>query len=176
MKKKFLSVYVGDISHFGSRLFSLQRCIDHACTEVDFIFCSLIRRFVMCRKGWNTVATPAGWFEVIRGPRPPSVQWPKVNVKLDKSNLKPQSRVRGRWQDRHLLVVGTLAALDPEHSFAKTEIGSALKWVREQEVASVRVDPDAKLSQRGTKWPGWSRPSQQWWTSRGQRWTLSSQR
>ena len=61
-------------------------------------FCSLIRRFVMCRKGWNTVATSAGWFEVIRGPHPPSVQWPKANVKLDKSNLKPQSRVRGRWQ------------------------------------------------------------------------------
>ena len=33
----------------------------------------------MGRKGWNTVATPAGWFEVIRGPRPPSVQRPKVN-------------------------------------------------------------------------------------------------
>ena len=28
----------------------------------------------MVRKGWRAVATPSGWYEVIRGPRPPSAQ------------------------------------------------------------------------------------------------------
>ena len=67
-----------------------------------------------------------------------------------------------------------LAALGPEESVAKTEIASALKRVRKQEVASVRVDPDAKdvAAREGQS----GRPSQQWWTSKGQRWTLSSQR
>ena len=31
----------------------------------------------MGRRGWSAVSTPAGWYEVIRAPRPPSVQWPK---------------------------------------------------------------------------------------------------
>ena len=30
----------------------------------------------MPRRGWTAIETPCGWFEVIRGPRPPSVQWP----------------------------------------------------------------------------------------------------
>ena len=66
-----------------------------------------------------------------------------------------------------------LAALGPEESVAKTEIAGALKRVREQEVESVRVDPDAKVVAAGTKWPGRTSPSQQWGISRGQRWTLS---
>ena len=44
--------------------------------------------------------TPAGWFEVIRVPRPPSVQWPKVNGKLGHECV-----VDGRTP-LHLLVVG----------------------------------------------------------------------
>ena len=31
------------------------------------------------RRGWSVIATPSGWFEVIRGPRPPAVQWPIVS-------------------------------------------------------------------------------------------------
>ena len=38
-----------------------------------------------------------------------------------------------------------LATLGLEESVAKTEIAGALKRVRAQEVASVRVDPDAKV-------------------------------
>ena len=33
----------------------------------------------MPRRGWSVIATPSGWFEVIRGPRPPAVQWPIVS-------------------------------------------------------------------------------------------------
>ena len=76
-----------------------------------------------------------------------SLQWPKVNRKLD-LNLKPQSH-DGRTP-RHMVVraadspfsakarslEAVLAAVGPEESVAKTEIASALKRVREQEVAS----------------------------------------
>ena len=41
-------------------------------------FASLLRRnFLMVRKGWSAIATPSGWYNVVRGPRPPSVQWPR---------------------------------------------------------------------------------------------------
>ena len=32
------------------------------------------RIFRMVRRGWKAVETPSGWFDVIRGPRPPSHQ------------------------------------------------------------------------------------------------------
>ena len=41
---------------------------------------------LMPRKGWSTVEVPDGWLQVIRGPRPPAVRWPKAP--------------RGRGQDR----------------------------------------------------------------------------
>ena len=31
----------------------------------------------MVRKGWSAFPTPSGWYNVVRGPRPPSVQWPR---------------------------------------------------------------------------------------------------
>ena len=31
----------------------------------------------MPRKGWSSLETPAGWYQVIRGPRPKAVQWPR---------------------------------------------------------------------------------------------------
>ena len=31
----------------------------------------------MVRKGWSAFPTPSGWYKVVRGPRPPSVQWPR---------------------------------------------------------------------------------------------------
>ena len=41
-------------------------------------YCILVRRRVMPRKGWSSLETPAGWYQVIRGPRPkaaPEQQW-----------------------------------------------------------------------------------------------------
>ena len=123
----------------------------------------------MGRKGWSSVATPAGWFEVIRGPRPPSVQWPKGNGKFDDTGLKPEETspwplagCRTDWSleerrsrcptSRFSINEGpqfgtALAVLGPEESVAKTEIAGALKRVREQEVASVR-DPDKVVAAR----------------------------
>ena len=45
----------------------------------------------MPRKGWRAVETPAGWYEVIRGPRPPSVKWPMAQP----IQVVPR---RGRWR------------------------------------------------------------------------------
>ena len=43
----------------------------------------------MPRKGWTALETPNGWFQMIRGPRPPSVRWEKA----------PQQEQRGgRWR------------------------------------------------------------------------------
>ena len=50
-----------------------------------------------------------------------------------------------RFQERPAVWKQFLAAFGSEESVAKIEIASALKRVREQEVASVRVDPDAKV-------------------------------
>ena len=30
----------------------------------------------MVRKGWQSMDVPSGWIQVLRGPRPKSVQWP----------------------------------------------------------------------------------------------------
>ena len=40
----------------------------------------------MPRKGWSTLEVPDGWLQVICGPRPPAVRWPKA--------------LHGRGQDR----------------------------------------------------------------------------
>ena len=69
------------------------------------------------------------------------------------SNRSHESVVDGRTLSHRLVVnpstkvsslEAALAALGPEESVAKTKI-AALKRVREQEVASLRVDPDVKV-------------------------------
>ena len=49
----------------------------------------LQRRFSMPRRGWQALDIPSGWYEVIRGPRPRSVQWPLANLQLRQS--RPQA-------------------------------------------------------------------------------------
>ena len=64
--------------------------------RVLFVSCSLVRRRSMPRRGWSSLPVPDGWFEVIRGPRPPSVQWP--HQQKGKSNgVAPAAAPRGRW-------------------------------------------------------------------------------
>ena len=57
----------------------------------------------MGRRGWASVAAPAGWYEVIRGPRPPTVSWSSQPKGWGKGTGKvsevPQvSGPRGRWR------------------------------------------------------------------------------
>ena len=43
-----------------------------------FSFCILTRRSVMPRKGWSAMETPAGWYQVLRDPRPKLEEWPQL--------------------------------------------------------------------------------------------------
>ena len=62
----------------------------------------------MVRKGWSAVATPSGWYSVVRGPRPPPVQWPRQQpwgpqwsypVQRPKvTEVKEGSPSKRRWQ------------------------------------------------------------------------------
>ena len=116
----------------------------------------------MVRRGWSAVATPAGWYEIIRGPRPPSVQWPKgkgkgnqdVQWQPEASGPRPGGArfSGGRWNrgdsQRSVKIrslVGALAALGPEDSSVKTELEGALKRAKTQESTPTRVDPDARV-------------------------------
>ena len=70
------------MSHFGSSHFSQSGCdaVSRPVQEVPlFVFCVFVSRGCMPRKGWSTLEVPAGWLQVIRGPRPPAVQWPKAS-------------------------------------------------------------------------------------------------
>ena len=49
----------------------------------------------MARKGWQSMDVPSGWIQVLRGPRPKSVQWP---VAKDRHQTGPQEGVSGRWR------------------------------------------------------------------------------
>ena len=90
-----LRVFSFLVSHFGSS--------EHF---VVVSFASQVRRRSMPHRERSAVLTPAGWFEVIRGPRPPSVQWPPGKGKGKKEDFGVQSVPRGRWQQGAQIQVG----------------------------------------------------------------------
>ena len=52
----------------------------------------------MPRRGWQALDTPSGWYEVIRGPRPRSVQWPLAKpVQVRQSQVTPGRQRRWEW-------------------------------------------------------------------------------
>ena len=81
-------------SHFGSSASKVR---------VLWSFCVLVRRRDMPRKGWSAYPTPAGWYSVIRGPRPPAEQWPRCQHQWEDWNYgrRPEAKsspVQRRWQ------------------------------------------------------------------------------
>ena len=112
----------------------------------------------MPRRGWSAVPTPAGWFEVIRGPRPLSVQWPKGKGKgkLDNgANVNLQSGAGsgcpvGRWKRGGVGVPQSSSKVRSLEAAlvasAKTEVAAALTRAKEQATTQVRFDPDAKVA------------------------------
>ena len=64
----------------------------------------------MPRRGWQTIEVPSGWYEVIRGPRPPSQKWPLAASRQPaQQSRQPQSgpasgRQGGRWGPRRGVV------------------------------------------------------------------------
>ena len=64
----------------------------------------------MGRRGW-TSANASGWVQIIRGPRPPSVQWPRVGQQFRQPAQQSQPQVH-----RHVQKVktsGTRPLIDP---------------------------------------------------------------
>ena len=66
---------------FWLKPFLLKHCTACACGEYVFFFLFFLLlgqtwQF-MPRKGWTSFPTPSGWYEVIRGPRPKSEEWPR---------------------------------------------------------------------------------------------------
>ena len=60
----------------------------------------------MVRRGWTHVEVPSGWVRVLRGPRPPSVQWPqarsvsKVQQERRSSAVPPVGKGSGKGVPR----------------------------------------------------------------------------
>ena len=48
----------------------------------------------MVRRGWTALDAPSGWIQVLRGPRPKSVQWPSAKEGNSSDAVQPQ----GRWR------------------------------------------------------------------------------
>ena len=161
---------------FGSSHFAkVPHCFSVWVSWVFFVLFSFASQEscgFMPRKGWSVMPTPAGWFEVIRGPRPPSVQWPPSKGKGKTEDPSVQAVGRGavilpppQSSSKIPSLEAALAALGPEESTAKTEITVTLQRAREQDTPQVRFDPERPELQRdGPEWPGWSRPFQIWET------------
>ena len=86
-------------------------------------------------KRWSAIAIPSGWYEVIRGPRPPSVQWPLVSKGKGKGKGKQPSPVVSAppksQQSKVARLEAALQALGQEQSTAKTALDEALKVAKE---------------------------------------------
>ena len=125
----------------------------------------------MPRRGWRAVEAPAGWFEVIRGPRPPSVSWPRATQGVQQRQHQPVDPPRN--QRRRAPVVApqksvamqgprkspeeiqasaqasiirlerALAFLDESDVFAREALGGSLKRARSQ-AATVPVQDRLK--------------------------------
>ena len=66
-------------------------------------FCSNLSLLV---RGWTVTEVPNGWYEVLRGPRPPSVRWPVV-PRGQPSRRQSQPRPQSRPLSKNLLAYQT---------------------------------------------------------------------
>ena len=48
----------------------------------------------MVRRGWSQVEVPNGWVQLIRGPRPKSVQWPRATKEGKPKQVIPQRQLK----------------------------------------------------------------------------------
>ena len=109
--------------HFGSRLISILLLPG--------------RRLVMGHKGWSSVATPAGWFEVIRGPSTVrAVAEGEWQVRQHRVSNRSHESVAGGRTLSHQLVVGR------EEESVPSRRWRPFVWIQMP-----------RLSQPGAKWP-----------------------
>ena len=64
----------------------------------SLFFCTHQPWHSMPRKGWTAVETPNGWFQLIRGPRPPSIRWEKATRPQSRETAQGQCEVGGEPQ------------------------------------------------------------------------------
>ena len=128
----------------------------------------------MPRRGWSTLEVPAGWLQVIRGPRPPAVQWPKASraqfqfqkppVPSKKENKKQTERkvpgsenrrgppqVSPAAQDRVLRLQTAVNALGDDDSPEAKMLRDALKKAQQEVTTApvgVRLDACAQFVER----------------------------
>ena len=114
------------------------------------MFCIFVRRPVMPRKGWRSVAIPDGWAQVIRGPRPPAAKWPRTQKQPHPSfaggHQRPQMSPSKPQSTKVRSLEATLVALGPEDSTAKLEVETALRRAEEHTISVTRTDPDTRVA------------------------------
>ena len=64
------------LKHFCSNLCCSHAKASRSCFHLWFT----VRRRSMPRRGWQSLDVSAGWVQVLRGPRPPSMKWPPARV------------------------------------------------------------------------------------------------
>ena len=74
-------------------------------SRFDFL-CVPVGQGVMPHRGWTAMEVPSGWYEVIRGLRPPSVRWPQAHLQppfgqqsARRGKVNFQEGRRGRWRN-----------------------------------------------------------------------------
>ena len=125
----------------------------------------------MPRRGWSTIATPGGWFEVIRGPRPPSVQWPvaakgtgkgkgkekpagsaaekKGDGKRQSASTSQKKVPSPKGQSKVDRLQAALQALGPEESVVKTALVEAINSAKAE--APKPVHPQQKVAEASAR-------------------------
>ena len=61
--------------------------------QAHFCIC-VCRTSPWSAKGWSQVEMPNGWVQLIRGPRPKSVQWPRATKEGKPKQVIPQRQLR----------------------------------------------------------------------------------
>ena len=121
------------VCHFGSSHFSQTGCdgVSRPDEEVPFVF--PLRRRVMPRRGWHNEEWSRQWLQLLMGPRPPSVQWPRSRPRQPP---KGSGKGRGRSQSHHSEVP-----------------------VPKPTVSTTRTSPAEKLHR---SWPSWRQLTRRW--------------
>ena len=99
----------------------------------------------MPRKGWSSMQVPDGWLQVIRGPRPKSVQWPvqsRLPTSAQSPGTPPPQFPRGRWrsgdpqnrreQNSITAIERALTALGPEDVSVKDGLEAVLRRAKDK--------------------------------------------
>ena len=66
----------------------------------SFLFAFSVRRIFMVRRGWHQMEVPAGWVQVLRGPRPRAEKLPSAAVeRWRQPGVQPPEAARERGPD-----------------------------------------------------------------------------